>query len=689
MDFLYTYHPGWIFLAVVLAFLYAFFLYHKDEVLDEVHHRLKWGLAAFRFLSVLTLMVLLIGIILEQFAERKEKPLLFMVNDNSASVLLSDDSSFYKGDFITELNSLSKELEADFDVVKYDFDGVTKPGFSGDYSGKATDLSNVFNGIFDQYTNRNIGGIVVASDGLYNQGANPVYAISRRSFLPIFTIGMGDTNAVKDVRIDEVRHNEIAFLGNDFPVSLTVSQTMCKGAEVRVGIYNGDNLIQEQQVTFANEFDQVNLSFQLKALKKGFVKYTVKVSSLDDEYSEKNNIANFYLEVIDGRQKILIAHNGSHPDISALQSVIAKNKNYEVDVKLMEEVEETGKYDLLILHNYDALNPKLEEVLRGGKRPTLFIQGTKTNLRAVQDIGVGFSGRSSDFESVGFQHNPNYKEILLSQNTLRLLSEAPPLEVPFGNLQFSNALDVLAYQEVGNIQLDQPLIYFTQKQASRFGVIMGEGIWRWRLFDQLKNKNTNQFEELIGKIITYLAVKENRDPFKIQLDNEYTENESVKIGAKLYNQSYDLINEPEVSFVYANEDGKEFESYFVRTANSYQLELGALSQGVYKWTAKTTFQDQRYEKSGTFLVREVKIEYLNPVADHRLLRNLSQQSSGDFYFPNQLESLKKDLLEREDMVTVVYQEKEFNDLIDYKWIFFLILILFSIEWFVRKYNGSY
>lgn len=689
MDFLYTYHPGWIFLAVVLAFLYAFFLYRKDEVLDEVHHRLKWGLAAFRFLSVLTLMVLLIGIILEQFAERKEKPLLFMVNDNSASVLLSDDSSFYKGDFITELNSLSKELEADFDVVKYDFDGVTKPGFSGDYSGKATDLSNVFNGIFDQYTNRNIGGIVVASDGLYNQGANPVYAISRRSFLPIFTIGMGDTNAVKDVRIDEVRHNEIAFLGNDFPVSLTVSQTMCKGAEVRVGIYNGDNLIQEQQVAFANEFDQVNLSFQLKALKKGFVKYTVKVSSLDDEYSEKNNIANFYLEVIDGRQKILIAHNGSHPDISALQSVIAKNKNYEVDVKLMEEVEETGKYDLLILHNYDALNPKLEEVLRGGKRPTLFIQGTKTNLRAVQDIGVGFSGRSSDFESVGFQHNPNYKEILLSQNTLRLLSEAPPLEVPFGNLQFSSALDVLAYQEVGNIQLDQPLIYFTQKQASRFGVIMGEGIWRWRLFDQLKNKNTNQFEELIGKIITYLAVKENRDPFKIQLDNEYTENESVKIGAKLYNQSYDLINEPEVSFVYANEDGKEFESYFVRTANSYQLELGALSQGVYKWTAKTTFQDQRYEKSGTFLVREVKIEYLNPVADHRLLRNLSQQSSGDFYFPNQLESLKKDLLEREDMVTVVYQEKEFNDLIDYKWIFFLILILFSIEWFVRKYNGSY
>lgn len=657
--------------------------------MHEVHPKLKWVLAGFRFLSVLTFMVLLIGIILGQFAERKEKPLLFIANDNSASVLLSKDSSFYKTKYLEDLTQLKTSLANNFDVITYDFDSEVRPGFNGDYTGKSTDLSNVFNGIFDQYTNRNIGAVVVASDGLYNQGANPIYAITRRSFLPVFTIGMGDTNAVKDVRIDRVQHNEIAFLGNDFPVAITISQTMCQNEEVRVGIYKGDQLIKEQSITFDNEFDQKSLSYQLKAGQKGFVKYTVKVTALDGEYSEKNNVVNFYMEVIDGRQKILIAHNGSHPDIGALQSVIAKNKNYEVDVVLLYEVEDIGKYDLLVLHNYANVNQKLDKALREGQRPALFINGTKSDLRALQNIGIGFSGRASDFESVGFKHNAAYKEILLSENTLRLLSQAPPLEAPFGNLEFSNALDILAYQKVGNIQLDQLLVYFTQKQSSRYGIIMGEGIWRWRLFDQLKNKNTNQFEDLIGKMITYLAVKENRDPFKVQLENEFTENEPVKIGAMLYNQSYDLINEPEVIFKYENAEGKEFESFFVRTADAYQLNLGALSQGVYTWTAQTNFQGKRYQKSGTFLVREIKIEFLNPVADHRLLRSMASQSGGTFYFPDQLDKLEKELKEREDMVTVVYQEKEFNDLIDYKWIFFLVLLLLAVEWFMRKYNGAY
>lgn len=689
MDFLFTYHPGWILLAVILAFLYAFFLYRKDTLLEEVSVKLKWLLAGFRFLTVLVLCILLLGVILEQFAERKERPLLFVANDNSASVLLSGDSTFYKNELAAKLTEFSKNLEKDFEVVNYDFDDGLTPGFAGDYSGKSTDISNVFNRIFDQYTNRNIGGIVLVSDGLYNKGANPVYAIARKSFLPVFTVGLGDTSAVRDVRVDAVRHNEIAFLGNDFPVEVTVSQTMCAGESVRVGIYNGNTLLQEKTITFQNGFDQSSLSFQLKAGQKGFVKYQVMVSDLENEYSKKNNVANFYMEVIDGRQKILIAHSGPHPDIAALQYVISKNKNYEVKVKPFEDVENPTQYDLLVLHNYQEVNPALKEVLENGTRPALFMNGVQTNLNSTQQIGIGFSGNQTDFESVSFAHNSSFKEVLLSANAIRLLSQAPPLEVPFGNFQFSGALEVLAYQKVGNITLEQPLIYFTQKQNSRFGVIMGEGIWRWRLFDQLKNKDTNQFEELIGKIITFLAVKENKDPFKINLENEYTENDPVKIGAKLYNQSYDLINDPEVSFTYANEEGKAFESYFVRTADAYQLDLGALPQGVYNWSAKTTFQGERYEKSGTFLVREVKIEFLNPVADHRILQNMAEKSGGAFYFPNELSKLETNLQNREDMVTVVYQEKEFKDLIDYKWIFFLIVLLLAVEWFMRKFNGAY
>ena len=250
-------------------------------------------------------------------------------------------------------------------------------------------------------------------------------------------------------------------------------------------------------------------------------------------------------------------------------------------------------------------------------------------------------------------------------------------------------MEVLSYQRVGNISLDKPLIYFSQKQDSRFGVIMGEGIWRWRLYDQMKNKSTIIFSDFFGKIITYLAVKENKDPFKIHLKNEYTENEAVVVKAELYNKSFDLVNEPEVSFQFSNEEGDEFESFFVKTANAYQLDLGRLKQGVYSWSASTVFQEQRYSKKGTFLVREIKIEYLNTVANHRILKTIASNSGGEFFFPNEIEKLQNNIDKRDDMVTVVYQEKEFDDLIDYKWLFALIVLLLSVEWFIRKFNGAY
>lgn len=689
MDLLFTYHPIWILLAIIIAFAYAFILYRKDSLLEDVKRSLIWVLAFFRFTAVFCILFLLLGVIIENFTERKEKPLLFVVNDNSASVLLSKDSTKYKTTYLEELNEMSADLATDFEVLNYDFSTELSPGFSGSYDGKSSDLSNVFNSIFDQYTNRNIGGIILASDGIYNEGANPIYAIARKSFLPIFTIGLGDTNLVKDARIDEVNHNDIAFLGNEFPIEISLSQTLCKGQSANVSIYEGNQLLKQQKVNFSEDESQLRLQFIAKANRIGFIKYRAEISEINGEYSVKNNVANFYVEVIDGRQKILMTYQAPHPDIVALRSVIETNKNYEVELKKISEVDNLKGYDLVIVHNYSAESKALNTYIDEGQGPLLLLVGLQTELNSLSNLKVGFSGRFTDSEDVSFAPNPNYKEILVSPSSVQVFANAPPLQAPFGSIKFSEAIEVLAYQKVGNIKLDQPLIYFSQKQDSRFGVVMGEGIWRWRFYDQMKNQNTKSFNDFFSKLITFLAVKENKDPFRVQLENEYTENDAVVIRAELYNKSFDLINDPEVKFVYTNENKEEFESYFVKTSNAYQLDLGKLKQGVYNWTASTVFQDKKYQKTGSFLVREVKIEFLNAVANHRILQSIAENSSGKFFFPNQLNELNQSIRSRDDMVTVVYKEKEFDDLIDYKWLFVLIVLLFSVEWFVRKFQGAY
>ncbi len=646
-------------------------------------------MASLRFVSVWFILILLLGIILEKFEDRKEKPMLFIAHDNSESILMTKDSSFYKKKYLEELQSMSDELSNDFDVVEYSFSDKITDGLKSDYSGKLTDVSNVFNQIFDQYSNRNIGGIILSTDGIYNNGSNPIYALERRSFLPVFTIGLGDTALVRDVKIDLVQHNEIAFLGNEFPVEVSFSQSKCIGEKVKVGIYENDKLLKEKEFEFLKNEEQQKMLFNLNASSLGFRKFTIKISELDNEFNKDNNTANFYIEIIDGRQKILIAKTGSHPDIGAMRFVIDNNKNYDVDVLDVSEVKSVGAYDLVIAHNYNGQNNVLSDAIQNGTVPFLFILGEKADMRKLQNMKIGFSGSGSDTEELGFAINPGFKEIVLSPKTIQLLSAAPPLTGPFGSYNFSSALDVWAYRKVGNIQLDQPLIYFTNKGGNRQGVITGEGIWRWRLYDQMKNGSTLSFEEFISKLITYLAIKENKDPFRVNLLNEYAENENIIVGAQLYNKSFDLINEPEVEFILTNSEDKNFESHFLQVNDVYELDLGRLNEGIYNWTAKTQFQGVNYEKNGTFLVKQIKLELLNNQADHQLLKSLSANSGGEFYSPKELSRLKADINERDDMVTVVYQEKSFDDIIDYWWLFIFIFLLMSVEWFMRKYLGAY
>lgn len=689
MNLIFSYHPIWIFVALAIAGLYTFVLYKKSTLLIDVSKQIKLLLSVIRFTTVFIISLLLLGITLEHFISKTEKPLIFIAHDVSESIIQNKDSSFIKNEYQASLNILSTQLEEKFDVINYKFSNTINDNIKSNYSGKLTDISKVLDQIYSQYSNKNIGAIILSTDGIYNTGSNPIYSANRKTYIPIYTIGLGDTNEVKDCRIDNIFNNDIAFLGNKFPVEISISQTDFSSKKMTVGIYLQNKLIQSQTINFKKDKEQHKLNFILNATKIGFVKYTVKIKELEGEFTYKNNTSNFYIDIIDGRQKIALAYSGIHPDLSALNYVIENNKNYEVNLIQYKDLTNINTYDLIICHNYENQNESLNDFIKNGKKPVLFIVGASTNFNDLSKLNIGLTGKSNKSEDVMFSMNGQFNTILYPPNISNLLSSAPPLKSPFGNFKFSKSIDVLAYQKIGNIKLDNPLIYFNQKNAVKYGVIMGEGIWRWRLFDQFKNNTTDNFEFLFSKIISYLAIKENKTPFKTHLKNEYTESENIIVLSEFYNASYDLVNTNEVEFRLTNENNKLFTYNFFKTTNAYKLDLGRLPQGVYKWSSSMEFNTKTYRNSGSFLIKEVKTELLNNTANHRLLRNISENTNGSFYYPNQLNTIALDINSRDDIVTVSYKEKSFKDLIDYKWILFLILSLLFIEWFIRKFNGGY
>jgi hypothetical protein len=70
------------------------------------------------------------------------------------------------------------------------------------------------------------------------------------------------------------------------------------------------------------------------------------------------------------------------------------------------------------------------------------------------------------------------------------------------------------------------------------------------------------------------------------------------------------------------------------------------------------------------------------------LQRLSANTGGKFYTLSQLNELHEDM-QRAEAVSVIHTEETYDSLINLKWVFWLLLILLTLEWGLRKYHGSY
>ena len=79
---------------------------------------------------------------------------------------------------------------------------------------------------------------------------------------------------------------------------------------------------------------------------------------------------------------------------------------------------------------------------------------------------------------------------------------------------------------------------------------------------------------------------------------------------------------------------------------------------------------------------------MQTTANHQLLYNLAAQSGGKMVMPNQISSLKDIIPKNEKVKTISYEENSYENIINLKWIFVILILLLSLEWFLRKRNGA-
>ncbi len=690
---------GLVVLCPLVGFAIAYILYRRDSKFEGLSKFKLRMLMTFRFLLVTILSFLLLSPLVKTLTTTVEKPLIVFAQDNSSSIVIDSvmkNSLLQK--YASDCKLLTDNLAKKYDVVSYSFGNKVEKATIFSYDEKITDFSLLFDKIKSSYVNRNVGAVIIASDGIYNQGIDPVYSSEGIDF-PIYTVALGDTNTHKDLLISRIISNEIAFLGNKFPVRIHLKANELRGKSSVLSITkNGTELFSQKVNVINDNFTEV-IDVELHAAKAGLQQYNVELKPVDEEVNKKNNYRTIIIDVIDSKQKVLILYNSAHPDVGALKRVLEKNPNYSVDFfQYSKFTQSISDYNVVIFHQIPSLNIPATNILKQLKEsniPALFVLGAQSNFSAINNLQLGLTiaHRKNAFDEAQSYLNEQFSLFDVGDEVGQLLKHAPPLVVPFGNFKAQTSANVLAFQTIKSIKTEKPLLLFMSIDEQKYGVISGEGIWRWRIHDYHENNNHETFDNFFNKIIQYLALQANKERFVVNTKKVFTEAEQITFEAQVYNASLEQINDAIVRIDIFDENQKKYSFTFAKSSGNsknFYLDIESLNTGNYSFKAKAVLDNgEEFEKNGNFTVIAIDIEELNTTANHQLLFSLAKQHNGNIYFPDQLQMLESDILTNADIVSVSYTEKNLRDLINLKWLFFTLLAIVSIEWFLRKLWGSY
>jgi hypothetical protein len=668
-------------LSIVLGFALAFWLYFYNKRHAEVSKNKRLGLFLLRFASTFLICLLLLNILFKHLQNNTQNPIVLLAIDNSSSIVATGDSIEVKKALLKNIKDFKENVGKQFTVKTILFGDKTSTNLTEpNFLEKETDMEGLFLDAENNYANQNLGAMVLVSDGIYTRGANPIYASEKLNY-PVYTVAMGDTSELRDVLIQKINHNQVAYLGNNFPVEVIIQAKKYAGKAITVSLLS-NGLEKAKQTLIIKGSDFISpCSFSLTADKVGLVKYTVNVTVLEGEKNKINNTQSFVLEVIDNREKILLLANFPHPDVAAIKEVIASNTAYELEYGLAQEFKKPLKaYSLVILH---GCNPNQNTILADCKTnaiPVWIINPVNADYLPNVKI-TGALNRFNDAEPF---YNATFGLFSISEELKKFLKNAPSIKTFFGNYALSNGVNSLINQRIGAIETENPLLVFTEVSGLKNAIFLGEGLWKWNLRDYVEHNNHTLFNELISKSIQYLVVKSDKSFFRINAPKIINENTAIELNAEVYNKSYELSTEPEVSLVLKNKENKKFNYNFGKTANAYQLNLGVLPWGEYTYEATTKINSEVLVKKGIIMVKEVIAEKINTVANHQLLYQLANRSKGKMFYPNQFEALQQELLKNEQLKPITYTQTSTSLLIDLKWLFFFISVLLATEWFLRK-----
>ncbi|UMB61259.1 VWA domain-containing protein [Lutibacter sp. A80] len=666
-----------IILAFTVALCLAFFQYIFK---NKEKSQLNYWLSFLRFLSVFTLLLLIINPTIDKNNITVIKPNLLIAIDNSASIKHSLQTKNIEN--LVEKLKNDAELNTKYGISYYTFGTALTTLDSLSFNESNTNLSKPFLEFSNLYKSDN-NPVLLITDGNSTIG-NAIEFVNYKS--PVFSYIVGDTTVFEDISISKLNTNKNTYINNKLPVELFINYTGSKTVSKKLTVFDKNTKVFTKMLDFSSVDNVQEISFYLTSNTAGTHYYTAKIEALENEKNTVNNTKNFSVNVIEEVAEILVLTSVIHPDLGMLKKSIESNKQRSVTIKNINDFnEDINDYQLVILYQPNNLFKSVFTDVLDKKINYFVVSGLATDWNFLNNNQNHFKKNAlSQYEEYHPFFNLDYGSFISADIGF---SSFAPLEDYFGDITFSVPVNTLLFQKIGTIETTQPLLATFQKNNQKGAVLFGENSWRWRMNSFSETKTFELFDGFMSNLVQYLSSDLKNNRLNVAIKSLYYANETIKFSASYLDENYNFDPRAELWLTVTNKTTNFIKKIpFTVFNNQFNVELTNIPPGEYVYDV--TVENNNTSASGSFKVVPFEVEKQFPNSNYKQLEIFSKNTKGALYFNKNSEKLISDLKIDTRFKSIQKNKVIKTPFINIKWLLGFIIFLLSIEWFLRKYYGK-
>ncbi len=683
--------PIWLLLAVPVILLLVWFHYNWKAPWSKTANILLVGLRAL----VLTLIVLiLLNPLLKKNLDFTRIPVTVIAIDDSESMISSknpiDEDGFNQWieSQLSTYNQEEKKIE-----IKL-LSGREWPLRENEslFSAPLTNLDKFLHNIEGSHSPSELSDVILLSDGIFNSGLSPDF--DQYPF-PLHTVGTGDTSQLNDLAISFVDFNRISYSKSKFPINVEFRARGFAGkkAELRLLDENGE-ILERRELTFSKSNEYAEELFYLSEDSSGFKSYSVRLYSSSEELNKINNGQQIQIEIVDNKKKILLAGLSPHPDLAAIRSSLNKLDGIDIQIWLPEkEMDLNQEWDAVILHQIPNLRGKGNEVykkLTEKKIPGFFIWGRQQGLNKIRNDFPGLiSGRiENQYDEIEAYLADDFSAFSFDEELSQRIEKLPPQAALFGDYSTGPGSVPIILQRVGSTKTQRPLLLINKQKDQKIAFFTGNGLWSWKLIEYEQFRSSAFTEQMIQNTVQFLMRDEKEDRFSFDLaERDLIESNPVKFKTESYNEILEKTWGNEINLKVVQNGSLIQDLNFTNLRGKSKFSAPGLAQGVYSFTAETELGGTKFFDRGTFRVAGSQLEKSELTANHQVLKNLANRNSGMFF--DNFQDKELDAIINKTYPKIKVKRSSTQPAIKIEWLFLILAVWLTLEWFFRKRLGAY